>query len=158
MSSSLSSGPESVQRWPLGLIAVAAIIPLIGVLNLSSAAANFTSTPALWMKQMIWACAGFVVAAAVARMRASTLELAAYPLYIVTCVLLVLVLAIGTPIKGAQRWLDLGAFNMQPSELAKLAIILVGARYFSRYEEPGGYTLFGLFRPFNLSRPLGLLA
>jgi cell division protein FtsW (lipid II flippase) len=73
-------------------------------------------------------------------------------------VLLVLVLAIGTPIKGAQRWLDLGAFNMQPSELAKIAMILVCAKYFSAYEVPGGYTLVQLLRPLNLSRPLGVIA
>jgi rod shape determining protein RodA len=70
----------------------------------------------------------------------------AWPIYLVTCVLLVLVLAIGTPIKGAQRWLDLGAFNMQPSELAKLAIMLVVARYFAGFEMPGGYTLLALMR------------
>lgn len=152
----LSAAPETTQRWPLGLIAVAAIIPLIGVLNVSSAARATMSD--LWFKQLLWVCAGFVAGAAVARLRTSTLELLAYPLYTVTCILLVLVLAIGTPIKGAQRWLDLGPFNMQPSELAKLAMILVGARYFSRFEMPGGYTLLALLRPLNLSRPLGVIA
>ncbi|OGQ26486.1 MAG: hypothetical protein A2138_20220 [Deltaproteobacteria bacterium RBG_16_71_12] len=152
----LSTAPESGQRWPLGLIGVAALIPLLGVLNLSSAAR--ATMPDLWFKQLLWLCAGFVAGAAVARVRGSTLELLAYPLYGVTCALLVAVLVIGTPIKGAQRWLDLGAFNMQPSELAKLAMILVGARYFSRFEMPGGYTLAALLRPLNLSRPLGLIA
>ena len=152
----LSNAPESSQRWPLGLIAVAALIPLIGVLNLSSAAR--ATMPDLWFKQLLWLCGGFVAGAVVARLRSTTLELLAYPLYGVTCVLLVLVLAIGTPIKGAQRWLDLGAFNMQPSELAKLAMILVAARYFSRFEMPGGYTLMALLRPLNVSRPLGLVA
>jgi cell division protein FtsW (lipid II flippase) len=90
-------------------------------------------------------------------MRPSTLELLAYPLYGVTVLLLVLVLAIGTPIKGAQRWLDLGPFNMQPSELAKIAMILVCARYFGRYEMPGGYTLLQLLRPLNVTRPLALM-
>lgn len=152
----LSGAPETTQRWPLGLISVAALIPLIGVLNVSSAAR--ATMPELWFKQLLWVCGGFVAGAVVARMRTSTLELLAYPLYTVTCILLVLVLVIGTPIKGAQRWLDLGPFNMQPSELAKLAMILVGARYFSRFEMPGGYTLVALLRPLNLSRPLGLIA
>ncbi len=153
---SISTAPESTQRWPLGLIGVAALIPLLGVLNLSSAAR--ATMPDLWFKQLLWLCGGFVAGAVVARLRASTLELLSYPLYAVTCVLLVAVLAVGTPIKGAQRWLDLGAFNMQPSELAKLAMILVCARYFSRFEMPGGYTLVALLRPLNLSRPLGILA
>jgi len=144
------------QPWPLALIAVAVTIPIIGVINLYSAAQNFID-PDIWLKQALWTCAGFVTAAVVARLRPSTLELVAWPLYIVTCVLLVLVLAIGTPIKGAQRWLDLGAFNMQPSELAKIAIMLVVARYFATFEVPGGYTLLSLLRPLNPSRPLALV-
>jgi cell division protein FtsW (lipid II flippase) len=155
MSSLPSRGAEQ-HAWPLGLIAVAVSIPLIGVVNLYSAAQNFIDTD-IWLKQLLWAAAGFFLAALVARMRPSTLELTAWPLYLVTCVLLVLVLAIGTPIKGAQRWLDLGPFNMQPSELAKIAIMLVVARYFSTFEMPGGYTLLSLLRPLNPSRPVGLL-
>lgn len=148
----LSNTGEPQARWPVGLIAVAATVPLIGVMTVSSAAR--ATMPDLWFKQLLWVCGGFLAGALVARMRPTTLELIAYPLYVVTCVLLVLVLAVGTPIKGAQRWLDLGPFNMQPSELAKIAIILVVARYFGAYEEPGGYTLYQLIRPFNLSRPI----
>jgi cell division protein FtsW (lipid II flippase) len=152
----LSNAPEQSQRWPLGLIAVAALIPLIGVMQVSSAARE--TMPDLWYKQLLWVCAGFVLGALVARVRGTTLELMAYPLYVVTCALLVLVLVIGTPIKGAQRWLDLGPMNMQPSELAKIAIILVCAKYFGSYEQPGGYTLLQLLRPLNISRPLFALA
>lgn len=152
----LSNAPDSAPRWPLGLIAVATAIPLIGVLTVSSAARE--TMPDLWFKQLLWVCAGFVCGAVVARMRPQTLELLAYPLYAITCVLLVLVLAVGTPIKGAQRWLDLGPMNMQPSELAKIAMILVVARYFGAYEQPGGYTLYQLIRPLNVSRPLVVIA
>lgn len=152
----LSGAPEGSTRWPIGLIAVAAIIPLIGVMQVSSAARE--TMPDLWYKQLLWVCGGFVLGAAVARVRSTTLELLAYPLYVVTCVLLVLVLAIGTPIKGAQRWLDLGPMNMQPSELAKIAIILVCAKYFASYDQPGGYTLLQLLRPLNISRPIFVVA
>ncbi len=150
-------GPETVRAWPLGLIAVALMIPSVGIVNLYSAAQNFVD-PDIWLKQMLWACAGFALAGVVARAKPTTLELTAWPVYIVTCVLLLLVLAIGTPIKGAQRWLDLGAFNMQPSEVAKLAMMLVVARYFAGFEMQGGYTLLALARPLNPSRPLGLVA
>lgn len=156
MSSMPPRGSEH-QPWPLALIAVALTIPLIGVINLYSAAQNFID-PDIWLKQGLWTCAGFVIAAVVARLKPSTLELTAWPIYIVTCVLLVLVLAIGIPIKGAQRWLNLGVFNMQPSELAKIAIMLVVARYFSTFEVPGGYTLLSLLRPLNPSRPIALVA
>jgi len=157
VTSSLSPRGSDGPGWPLGLIAVAVTIPLIGVLNLYSAAQNFIDTD-IWIKQLLWASAGFVIAAVVARLRPTTLELTAWPIYIVTCLLLVLVLVIGVPIKGAQRWLNLGAFNMQPSELAKLAMMLVVARYFAGFEVQGGYTLVSLIRPLNPSRPLGLVA
>ena len=156
MNSSMPRSGDS-PGWPVALIAVAMTIPLIGVVNLYSAAQNFIDTD-IWIKQLLWAFAGFLVAAIISRLRPSTLELTAWPVYIVTCALLVLVLVIGVPIKGAQRWLDLGPFNMQPSELAKLAIMLVVARYFAGFEIPGGYTLISLMRPLNPSRPLGLLA
>ncbi len=148
---------EATRRWPWALIVVAVIVPLVGVLNLYSAAQNFVD-PDIWKKQLLWAAGGFAVAAFVARLKPSTLEALAWPVYIVTCVLLVLVLAVGTPIKGAQRWLDLGPFNMQPSEIAKVAMMLVVARTFARFEVAGGYTLLSLVRPLNVSRPLGLIA
>jgi cell division protein FtsW (lipid II flippase) len=153
----VSRTSENLRRWPWGLIVVAAMIPLVGVVNLYSAAQNFID-PDIWMKQLLWTVGGFVLAAVVARQKATTLEVLAWPVYVVTCVLLVLVLAIGTPIKGAQRWLDLGPFNMQPSEMAKIAMILVVARTFARFEMPTGYTLLALLRPLNVSRPLGLVA
>jgi cell division protein FtsW (lipid II flippase) len=145
-----------VVRWPWPLIAVAITLPLVGVVNLYSAAQNFVD-PTIWMKQLVWAAAGIVIAAVVARLKPSTLEAIAWPIYLVTCGLLVLVLVMGTPIKGAQRWLDLGPFNMQPSEVAKIAIMLVVARTFARFEMPKGYTLAALMRPMNVTRPLGLL-
>lgn len=156
MAVQLSNTPESTARWPLGLIAVATVIPLIGVMNVASASRE--TMPELWFKQLLWVCGGFLLGALVARMRSTTLELMAYPLMLVTCALLVLVLVVGTPIKGAQRWLDLGPMNMQPSELAKIAMILVCAKYFGSYEVPGGYTLMQLIRPLNVSRPLVVMA
>lgn len=155
MSPPLPRAPEG-RQWPWPLMIVAMMIPCIGVINLYSASQNFVD-PSIWMKQVVWAVAGIVTAFVIARVKPTTLEMTAWPIYLVTCVLLVLVLAIGTPIKGAQRWLDLGPFNMQPSELAKLAIMLVVARYFAGFEMPGGYTLLALLRPLNPSRPVGLV-
>ena len=43
----------------------------------------------------------------------------------------------GTIVNGARRWLDLGFFRFQPSELTKLLLILFFARFFSRYRGIG---------------------
>jgi rod shape determining protein RodA len=54
----------------------------------------------------------------------------AYPAYVVSIVLLVAVDVMGKGAMGAQRWLDLGVIQIQPSELMKIAAILALARYF----------------------------
>ena len=156
MTNAITASDASGPRYPIGLFAVAAIIPLIGVMNLYSAAK--ATRPELYLVQLGWACAAFLGAAVMVRIKSQTLEMMAYPFYGFVNLLLILVLVIGTPIKGAQRWLDLGSFNLQPSELAKLSIILVTARYFAHYPTTGGYTLAMLLRPLNVSRPIGLAA
>jgi len=52
--------------------------------------------------------------------------------YIFTIILLVAVLILGYTVFGAQRWIDLGFFRFQPAELAKLSLVFVLARYFSK--------------------------
>ena len=58
-------------------------------------------------------------------------KLAAYPIYIVLLILLVIVEAIGFVGGGSQRWLNLGFMQLQPSELMKPALVLVLARFYS---------------------------
>jgi rod shape determining protein RodA len=59
------------------------------------------------------------------------LQRLAAPAYLLTVLLLVVVDAIGAIGQGAQRWLDLGVLRFQPSELAKLAVPMMVARYLS---------------------------
>ena len=54
----------------------------------------------------------------------------AYPLYAFGLVLLLIVEVMGEVGMGAQRWIDLGFFNLQPSEIMKIALVLALARYF----------------------------
>ena len=57
--------------------------------------------------------------------------------------LLVGVLVHGRTVMGARRWLDLGPVHLQPSELAKLAVLLVLARHF--HERPPPKEGYGIF-------------
>ncbi|MDC1310876.1 rod shape-determining protein RodA [Burkholderiales bacterium] len=70
----------------------------------------------------------------VARAPLGYLSRLAMPLYLLAIFLLVLTALIGDEAKGAQRWLDLQVIRIQPSELMKIALPLMLAWYFDRYE------------------------
>lgn len=55
-------------------------------------------------------------------------------LYFLTIALLILVLMIGLVGNGAKRWISLGPITIQPSEIAKVTMVLMMARYFTAYE------------------------
>ncbi|MBI3180186.1 MAG: FtsW/RodA/SpoVE family cell cycle protein, partial [Deltaproteobacteria bacterium] len=137
-------------HWPL--VAVTLLIALAGIYNLHSSAA--ARDPSLYLVQLAVLGVGLVCVSALVAFDYRVTESLAYPGYAVACLFLVAVLFHGEAAKGAQRWLAVGPLSFQPSELAKLAVILCLARYFSQRAEPGGYTMRSLFRPLNLSRPL----
>jgi rod shape determining protein RodA len=73
-------------------------------------------------------------------------------LYGFLIVLLVAVLVVGRSTMGATRWLNLGFFNVQPSELMKIVVIVTFARFFNNYQAVGGMTVK------DMLIPLGILA
>lgn len=88
-----------------------------------------------WFRQIIWYALGIGAAAGLCFMDYHTIARWSFVLYGITILLLVAVLipSIGkTHSWGARRWLDLGPFQGQPSEFAKLAFILAQAHFLSR--------------------------
>jgi rod shape determining protein RodA len=87
-----------------------------------------------FFRQMIWYSIGIGAAFAVCLVDYRTLSRWAFVAYWVTILLLVAVLVpgIGSMRFGARRWIDMGFFQFQPSEFAKLATILVLAHFLSR--------------------------
>ncbi len=79
------------------------------------------------------------------------LERLAYPVYFFTVALLIWVLIVGKVMSGSQRWLSLGPISFQPSELAKIAIVLVLAKFFSERGGNREYRLRDLWLPFVLT-------
>ncbi len=74
-----------------------------------------------------------------------------YPFYIFIIILLLLVLVAGNSAGGAQRWINLGFFKLQPSELAKLMMVVTLASYYSRKEEELGYGVKEMLTPVLLT-------
>lgn len=78
------------------------------------------------------------------------LQLWNYPVYVLVILVLALVIFVGDSAKGAQRWIDLGFFQLQPSEPAKLMMVVTLASYYARKEVVGGYSLQDLIVPIIL--------
>jgi rod shape determining protein RodA len=76
--------------------------------------------------------AGLVLMIGIALVDIRFIARLAWPLYGVALVLLVLVMQIGHTGKGAQRWIELGGMQLQPSELMKIALVLALASWFHR--------------------------
>ena len=83
-------------------------------------------------RQMIWTALGMVGLGVAALTPLSWVQRMARPVLIATVVLLVLVLVAGHEVGGAKRWLRVGGLGVQPSEFAKLAVVLVLADYLDR--------------------------
>ncbi len=119
-------------EWPLFMMAV--LVAGIGITNLISASPEqaVTGLPDTAWRQIIWLGIGIGLLFASLIPDYRTLERLALPFYGVVVLLLVAVLFGGRIVNGSQRWLDLGPLNVQPSELAKLAVILLFARILAR--------------------------
>lgn len=87
-------------------------------------------------RQAVWAVCGFVVAALLVIVDYRRISSAAYFIYLACIILLVAVLFTSDPRRGARSWFSLGSFGVQPSEFAKIALILALAKYLSREEIP----------------------
>ena len=139
-------------RLPVNICFFTLLLALVGVVNIASA--SRLTRPSLFLMQLLWIFLGILLVLGISFVRTRSLKLIAYPFYGIVIFLLLLVFVVGTSAKGSQRWLDLGLFRVQPSELAKLCMVFATARFCTDYEVPGGYRLRDLIRPFNLSRPI----
>ncbi len=118
------------------LVGLTLILFGLGVLNLYSASTSRLeegmAVDPFYHKQLLWGLMGMGALLAALFVDYRHLRVLAWPLFGITVVLLLAVPMWGKSIYGAQRWLDLGLFNFQPSELAKIAILLLGAKILSK--------------------------
>jgi rod shape determining protein RodA len=120
----------------LQLMAISLLLT-IGVAFVFSATSTDASANTKWynlvfVRQIIWCVAGLSAALVVCLVDYHVLARWSFVGYWASIVLLILVFIIG-PVKwGAQRWIDLGPFQFQPAEFAKLAFILAMGNFLSR--------------------------
>jgi rod shape determining protein RodA len=119
---------ERIWRINWGLVLVLTAIAGVGVLALYSAAGGRFEPWA--SRHAVRYGAAFVLMLTVALIHPKVWLAMAWPIYIVSMLLLIAVDVIGKIGMGAQRWLVLGPLQIQPSEIAKVAVIMVLARYY----------------------------
>jgi cell division protein FtsW len=128
----------AIDKWML--IAVAALLALGMTMVLSTSylysQERFADGTYFFRKQMIAMGAGLVLLIACSLLPSALYRHFAYPLLIATFVVLILVLipGIGASRGGARRWISLAGFAFQPSELAKLAMVIYLAHSMAKKE------------------------
>ncbi|ROR34687.1 rod shape-determining protein RodA [Inmirania thermothiophila] len=122
----LLAGARRLLRIDGALLGLLALVAAYGLLVLYSASGEDLEVV---RRQLVRLGVAFAVFLAAAQVPPRHLRAAAPLAYVLTLGLLVAVLAAGEVGKGAQRWLDLGLFRFQPSELMKIALPMMVARF-----------------------------
>lgn len=141
----------------LQLAAIAGLMVLGGLFVFSATMVSEAAQSAAWynqswVRQILWYVVGGAAGASLCVVNYRTLARWSIVVYWVSILLLVAVIipGIGSMRFGARRWIDLGFFQFQPSEFAKLAFILAQAHFLSRPVEE-------LRLPLNFLKALGML-
>ena len=141
-----------IQNFDWVLLMLLLMLAGISVFNLYSATHTIRDVGGslVLIRQVYWFLIGLAAFFVMTSFNYHVLERFAYPIYIVSVALLVLVLFSGKVASGSQRWLNLGPITLQPSEPAKIAVILLLAKFFSQQEGYQEYRLRDLWQPMLL--------
>lgn len=123
------------RRFDWSLLALVLFLCIFGVLMIASALAGNEMYATWHLRQIGFLAAGLILLGVAAAVDYRLLASLAYPLYIMLLAFLVVIAVIGTAAGGAQRWLEIGTFFLQPSELTKIALILALAHYLADRED-----------------------
>lgn len=125
------AGYRTIRDLDWGVIILALVICGLGILQIYSATLG-TGYSAAWWRQVVWMLAGLVVMWITTKVDYHTLMGQVPLLYGLTIFLLILTPLFGRFVWGSKRWIPLFfGFHFQPSEFAKLVIVLLVARYLS---------------------------
>ena len=109
----------------IGAIVLVLILGLITV---------WSTAPELFFSQLEFVIAGFIIVFLLSRFDTGNLFSISTGLYLLSLFLLIFTMVIGRNIRGSVRWINLGFFNLQTSEIVKPFLAIFYASYLSRYK------------------------
>jgi cell division protein FtsW len=131
--------PRRRSKTYAGLLAVVATLNLLGLVMVLSASSvialdDYGSSWYVVLRQALWLIVGTIACVVVLRVDYHRWRRSALPALALSMVLLALVLVpgLGVEVNGASRWLGYGPLSLQPSELAKLTVLLFAADLLAR--------------------------
>ncbi len=126
---------ETWRHFDFWLLGAVAVLTIFGIAMVNSAAAGNENLTVLVPRQMVFAVAGFAIILITAAIDYHLWASVGRLMYIGIAILLGLLGIIGSVGEfGAARWLTVGSQTIQPSEIAKIVIILVLADFFTRHQ------------------------
>jgi rod shape determining protein RodA len=150
----VTAEPLQVRRLDPRVVGAVAALALLGwVLQVgirdAALEGSLEKTGRFDERQLQWYAVGVLAAVLVLLVPYRTILDHAWGIFGASLLLLLAVFAVGTSVKGAQRWIDVGPAMIQPSEFAKIALVIVLARYIRFRDDQK--TLRGLAIPFLLA-------
>ncbi|MBW2485533.1 MAG: rod shape-determining protein RodA [Deltaproteobacteria bacterium] len=143
---------QLIKNFDWVMLAAVLLIAIMGLINLYSATyAGGDATIHLFLRQLFFFVAGISFIIIIHLFDYRLLLKWNYPLYFMVVGLLLAALFLGGSIAGTQRWINLGFFRLQPSEPAKLMLVISLASYYYRKDTGHGFTLGELLVPIGLT-------
>lgn len=142
-----------LQNFDWGLLGITLILCATGLLILYSAVSidDPRNMISIFYKQMAWHGIGLFFMMLMFIFSYKSLDKWASMIYFFTVFLLVCVLLFGRQAGGSTRWLVFGPFTFQPSELVKIAVIIILTRYFAKSVKQDGIGFRDLLMPMGLT-------
>jgi rod shape determining protein RodA len=122
----------SWQHFDFWLLGTVAVLTIFGITMIRSTITGNIELADHANRQLIFAVIGFVVLFIVASIDYHVWSSINKPMYIITVLFLALLFTVGTAVLGSARWFHTAIVSIQPSEFAKIVMILVLAEFFAR--------------------------
>lgn len=132
---------EQISKTNLKLVAVIFFLSMISALMIFSITGGIGS--AIFSKQILFLSIGLIFFVFISLIKLDNIRYSIIPAGVLILILLILVLFVGHSALGAQRWIDLGLFKLQPSEFAKVIFILVISLIFTTKTDIRTFLLAG---------------